>query len=144
MALRVRIYGTLGSIQSIVCDRKVLIMKFLFRRASLASLAYLSVSSVLLSPLAQAQQSISPNSYPPAVVEDYLKGCQSKAIEAGIPEGIVQNFCSCTLNKLRSRYSVEEFEQLRDLARTNEKMPEAFTEVGMACFGELSSLSFSH
>lgn len=116
-------------------------MKRLGCRTSLGSIACLFLAPMLLSPLAQAQESTSPNSYPAAVEEDYLQGCQSKAVEAGVPEGIVQNFCSCTLNKLRSRYSVEEFQQLREQATTSNNPPKAFTEVGMACFGELSSLS---
>lgn len=118
-------------------------MKTLGYRASLGSVACLFLAPVWLSPLAQAQESTSPNSYPAAVEEDYLQGCQRKAVEAGIPEGVVQNFCRCTLNKLRSRYDVEQFRQLREQARTSNNPPKAFTEVGMACFGELSSFSSS-
>jgi hypothetical protein len=116
-------------------------MLYSFRSLSRSLLAFLAVAPLLVADLAKAQQPTSLNRYPTSVVEDYLEGCQRQAVSAGIPESLVKNFCSCTLNKLRSRYTVEEFRQLRDRATTASETPQAFTEVGMACFGELSSLS---
>lgn len=118
-------------------------MLYSSRRFSRSSLAFLSVAPLLLTSaaLAQSQQPTSSNQYPTPVVEDYLEGCQRKAVNAGIPESLVKNFCSCTLNKLQARYTAEEFQQLRDRATTASETPKPFTEVGMACFGELSRLS---
>ncbi|MFW6359948.1 MAG: hypothetical protein ACOC0N_12145 [Chroococcales cyanobacterium] len=94
-------------------------------------------------PMANAQTESSQvavqNQYAQKEANAYLSSCQESAVDAGLGQQQAQTLCQCTLNKLQSRYSAEEFRQLRQRVNQGER-PKVFTEVGMTCFVELSSL----
>lgn len=120
-------------------------MKQLFSFFCQANTALLTSIALIYSfpSLANAQQQASSvatsNVYPQGVIQDYMSRCRQRVLDAGLSSTQAQNLCSCTLNKLRSRFTSEEYIELRQRAVETGRTPKAFTQVGMMCFGELSS-----
>src|SRR5205823_10053559 len=88
---------------------------------SLATAALLAASA-LASPLATVQGQ---SQYPPEVVQQFVEGCAGG--------GGTENTCSCTVNKIASRYSLPDFAAMVGRMRATGQVPEEITEDINAC-----------
>jgi hypothetical protein len=77
----------------------------LFRQGSFPWLTGFAVSlaQVLLPTIAVAQNTYL-HTYPPAVVQDFVRGCESA--------GQSQRFCTCTIDRIQATFSLSEFTAL--------------------------------
>ena len=74
------------------------------------------------------------NQYPQEYVADYMNSCAENAIARGLPPEMAPELCSCTINKFQSKYTLDQFTQLRQQADANEPaVVESFLEVGFQC-----------
>jgi hypothetical protein len=64
--------------------------------------------------------------YSDALVESFMRGCQQRAGEPA---------CRCALDRIRERYTAEEYEALEASIRAGAKPPEEFSKVATACGG---------
>lgn len=102
----------------------------------LTAVSLLGPSGVLANPTPQSKQA--QNQYPSAVVNGYINACQKKATASGLSASQATKLCRCTIQKFQSRLTISQFQELNRQARQGNP-PAVFTEVGMECYGELSS-----
>ena len=74
------------------------------------------------------------NQYPQEYVADYMSSCLENAIARGLPPEMAPELCSCTITQFQSRYTIDQFAELRQQADANEPaVVESFLEVGFQC-----------
>jgi hypothetical protein len=94
-------------------------------RARLLTAALLAATALVPQPaLAQGQ-------YPPEVVQDFVGGC--------VHGGGTENTCTCTVSKIASRYSLQDFAAMVGRMHATGQVPEEISEDINACVAEGSS-----
>ncbi|OKH23197.1 hypothetical protein NIES593_10130 [Hydrococcus rivularis NIES-593] len=69
--------------------------------------------------------------------EDYRKECLQRATREKLPQDVAEDLCNCTINRFRSRYTLEEFRSLVKKSKNNTAAAETLTAVGESCFEEV-------
>ena len=69
--------------------------------------------------------------------EDYRQQCLRRIAREGLRGEVAQAICNCVINKFRSRYSLTQFRDLIQKAKTNKTSARTLSEVGEACFEEI-------
>ncbi|MBE9116342.1 hypothetical protein IQ249_10575 [Lusitaniella coriacea LEGE 07157] len=119
-------------------------MKTQIRHFSLINLCLLALTLVIPGNTRVARaglsnpQLLAQNSYPQSLREDYLKSCKGRAAREGVSAEQAQKLCSCTLRRFQNRFTREQFVALNRRAAQTRRTPQAFSEIGMACYRELS------
>ena len=73
-----------------------------------------------------------PNSF-----EDYQKSCLQRVNRRGLRGEAAQAICNCAINRFRGRYSIAQFRDLVQKAKTNQAAARALSDVGEACFEQV-------
>lgn len=119
-------------------------------RFPLPSLAMnLSVRSLLLSslllPLAAApahpmptqQDATEGHTYPPEVSQAIVNECLTAAMNNNLPPAQAEAYCTCSLNEMQQRYSLEELIELESRIQPGQQLPPEVYEVASACASHL-------
>lgn len=75
--------------------------------------------------------------YPQPVIAEYLKTCEERSLTEGLAQEDAKKLCTCTMNKFQNLYPVEEFNKLREEAKTNKETAEELSEVGYTCLDQI-------
>lgn len=73
------------------------------------------------------------NVYPEAEVQSYMSNCVASATDSGAEAAQAQSYCSCTLERLQSKYSFEEFTAIVKRYEQSQEIPSELTEVVNYC-----------
>jgi hypothetical protein len=96
-------------------------------RRALVTVALLAASALAAQPaLAQG-----PEQYPTEIVQQFVEGC--------VNGGGTENTCTCTVDKMASRFSLQNFATMVGRMRATGQVPEEITESINACVAEGNS-----
>ena len=90
-----------------------------------ASLAAGSLESVPSSPAAPTH--LAQNTYPPELVGVYMDSCVRTASNAGIPPETATSYCRCSIDRIQSTYTLNQFLELVQSASPGTLPPELET-----------------
>ncbi|MDY7012531.1 MAG: hypothetical protein SVX43_02825 [Cyanobacteriota bacterium] len=106
-----------------------------------SSLLAIALGAFLGSPAARAgnqlPQLLAQNQYPQDLRENYLRSCQQRAASEGLNRTQAQSLCQCTLRRFQARFTSAQFIALSRRASQTGQAPQAFTEIGRACYRQL-------
>lgn len=85
----------------------------------------------------QTPQLLAQNQYPQSLRDDYMSSCKRRATGEGLNQAQAQRLCECTLRRFQARFSSAQFIALNRRASQTGQTPQAFTDIGMACYREL-------
>jgi hypothetical protein len=85
----------------------------------------------------QSPQLLAQNQYPQNLREDYMRSCKQRAAGEGLNQTQAQRLCECTLRRFQARFTSAQFIALNRRASQTGQAPQAFTDIGMACYREL-------
>ncbi len=95
-----------------------------------ASLAAGSLESVPSSPAAPTH--LAQNTYPSQLVRVYMDSCVRTASTAGVPTELATSYCRCSIDRIQSTYTLEQFLELVQNATPGTLPPELET-IATAC-----------
>lgn len=88
-------------------------------------------------------QQLKENKYPQTSINKYIQACIPKAKERGLSQEEAQKLCQCTIKEFQKRYTLSEYNRLRERANRNNQSADKLEaadkleEVGGYCFEEL-------
>lgn len=99
--------------------------------ASLAASSLESVPASLAAPTHLAQ-----NTYPPELVRVYMDSCVRTASSAGVPAELATSYCRCSIDRIQSTYTLNQFLELVQSATPGTLPPELET-IAAACVANI-------
>ncbi len=69
--------------------------------------------------------------------EDYKRECLQRATREGLARDVADDLCNCTINKFRSRYTIQQFRALVQKSKQDKAAARTLSSVGEACFDEV-------
>lgn len=121
-------------------DRPLLHRLFhLSRRASLGLSLFLLMPAVAVagevrvaqnSPTAQNTPT---NTYPPEEIQAYMDSCLSTATANGLTDTVANNYCTCTITNIQSRFTYAEFVGFAQTIQSTQQLPQELVEVVQLC-----------
>jgi hypothetical protein len=77
------------------------------------------------------------HTYPPELVSKFTAEC---AAQAGKTDpALMQALCTCTINEIQNRYSLEEFREMGMAVDKGTPVPKEFEEISYACATKIIS-----
>lgn len=73
------------------------------------------------------------NTYPARFTNAFMEGCKRRAMEEGAPEAIAESYCSCSLQELQKRYTLNQLATLFQQAGETGEKPQGLVDVAQAC-----------
>ncbi|MBD2578081.1 hypothetical protein [Oscillatoria sp. FACHB-1406] len=107
--------------------------------ALIASSFFISSSLVSASAAPKTPQLLAQNQYPQNLRNEYMNACKQRAMAEGLNQSQAQRLCQCTLGRLQARFTTAQFRALNRRAAETGQTPQAFTDIGMACYRQLNS-----
>lgn len=103
----------------------------LMSSASLAAGSLESVPSIPAAPTRLAR-----NTYPPELVRVYMDACVRTASNAGIAAELATSYCRCSIDRIQSTYTLNQFLELVQSATPGTLPPELET-IAAACIANI-------
>ncbi len=75
-----------------------------------------------------AQNSTSRNSF-----EDYRKECLQQASQQGLATDSANDLCNCTMKKIRSQYTIQQFQALVQKSKSDRATAQRLSSIGESC-----------
>lgn len=75
-----------------------------------------------------AQSSTSRNSF-----EDYRQECLQQASQQGLATDSANDLCNCTMKKIRSQYTIQQFQALVQKSKSDRATTQRLSSIGESC-----------
>jgi hypothetical protein len=82
-------------------------------------------------------QQLKQNKYPENSINIYMKACIPEASKEGLSTEEAQKLCQCTIKEIQKRYTLSQYQDLRQQAAKNPQAADKLEEIGGYCFEEL-------
>lgn len=65
--------------------------------------------------------------------EDYRKECLQRATQQGLATESANDLCNCTMKKIRSQYTIQQFQTLVQKSKSNRATAQQLSSIGESC-----------
>jgi hypothetical protein len=102
-------------------------------RVSSRIMMVLGCLTIALAPTqVNSQQAQPKNTYPPALVEDFVKTCSSEGGKE-VPPAAMRQICACGIDEIQSQYTLEEFQKVDADLGAGKPLPTEMSDIISGC-----------
>ncbi|PSF38071.1 hypothetical protein C7H19_06255 [Aphanothece hegewaldii CCALA 016] len=73
------------------------------------------------------------SSTPRSSFDDYRKECLQQATQQGLATDSANDLCNCTMTKIRSQYTIQQFQTLVQKSKTDRATAQRLSSIGESC-----------